>query len=418
MSKILIKNIKGLYLVGDELPNVLKGSELADIAKIENAYLAIENDVIVDYGPMDDLMGIADWNNLTIIDAQDRLVLPAFCDSHTHTVFAKSREEEFVDKIHGLSYEQIAAKGGGILNSARVLRNTDEDVLYRLAFERLNDMLATGTGAVEIKSGYGLTPDAELKMLRVIKRLKESHPIAIKATFLGAHAFPLEFRDNHQAYLDSMIALFPTIAAEGLADYIDIFCEKGYFSIDEMQYLMTKAKDFGLIPKVHVNQFNAFGGIAAAIELGALSVDHLEEMNEDDIIALQDSTCIPTLLPSCSFFLNIPFGQARTLLNNQLPLALATDFNPGTTPSSNMMFIWSLACIKMRLTPEEALSAMTLNGAYAMGLSDSYGSISRGKKANLIITDFVPSLAYLPYSFGKNCVHTTILNGQVVYQKN
>jgi len=418
MSKILIKNIKGLYLVGDELPNVLKGSELADIAKIENAYLAIENDVIVDYGPMDDLMGIADWNNLTIIDAQDRLVLPAFCDSHTHTVFAKSREEEFVDKIHGLSYEQIAAKGGGILNSARVLQNTDEDLLYRLAFERLNEMLATGTGAIEIKSGYGLTPDAELKMLRVIKRLKESHPIAIKATFLGAHAFPLEFRDNHQAYLDSMIALFPTIAAEGLADYIDIFCEKGYFSIDEMQYLMTKAKDFGLIPKVHVNQFNAFGGIAAAIELGALSVDHLEEMNEDDIIALQDSTCIPTLLPSCSFFLNIPFGQARTLLNNQLPLALATDFNPGTTPSSNMMFIWSLACIKMRLTPEEALSAMTLNGAYAMGLSDSYGSISRGKKANLIITDFVPSLAYLPYSFGKNCVHTTILNGQVVYQKN
>jgi imidazolonepropionase len=418
MSKILIKNIKGLYLVGDELPNVLKGSELADIAKIENAYLAIENDIIVDYGSMDDLMGIADWNNLTIIDAQDRLVLPAFCDSHTHTVFAKSREEEFVDKIHGLSYEQIAAKGGGILNSARVLQNTDEDLLYRLAFERLNEMLATGTGAVEIKSGYGLTPDAELKMLRVIKRLKESHPIAIKATFLGAHAYPLEFRDNHQAYLDSMIALFPTIAAEGLADYIDIFCEKGYFSIEEMQCLMTKAKDFGLIPKVHVNQFNAFGGIAAAIELGALSVDHLEELNQDDIIALQDSTCIPTLLPSCSFFLNIPFGQARTLLNNQLPLALATDFNPGTTPSSNMMFIWSLACIKMRLTPEEALSAMTLNGAYAMGLSDSYGSISRGKKANLIITDFVPSLAYLPYSFGKNCVHTTILNGQVVYQKN
>ena len=417
MSKILIKNIKGLYLVGDDLPQMLKGRELNKIAHLENAYLAIENDLIVDYGLMDDLMGIADWNSLTIIDAQDRFVFPAFCDSHTHTVFAKSRESEFVDKIHGLSYEQIAAKGGGILNSARVLQNTDEDELYQLAYQRLNEMLATGTGAVEIKSGYGLTPEAELKMLRVIKRLKEAHPIEIKATFLGAHAYPLEYRENHRAYLDSMLALLPTITEEKLADYIDIFCEKGYFSIEEMQYLMTKAQDFGLIPKVHVNQFNAFGGIKAAIDLGALSVDHLEELNDDDILALQNSSCIPTLLPSCSFFLNIPFGEARTLLNHNLPLALATDFNPGTTPSSNMLFIWSLACIKLRLTPEEALSAMTINGAYAMGLSESYGSISRGKKANVIITDIIPSLAYLPYSFGKNCVNTTILNGKVVFEK-
>jgi imidazolonepropionase len=418
MSKILIKNIKGLFLVGDDLPLVLKGNQLQDIASIENAYLAIENDVIVDYGSMNDLMGIADWNSLTIIDAQDRFVFPAFCDSHTHTVFAKSRESEFVDKIHGLSYEQIAAKGGGILNSARVLQNTDEEELYHLAYERLNEMLAAGTGAVEIKSGYGLTQDAELKMLRVIKRLRETHPIEIKATFLGAHAYPVEYRENHQAYLDSMIELLPQIADENLANYIDIFCEKGYFSIEEMQYLMTKARNFGLIPKVHVNQFNAFGGIKAAIDLGALSVDHLEELNNEDILALQNSTCIPTLLPSCSFFLNIPFGQARTLLNHDLPLALATDFNPGTTPSSNMMFIWSLACIKLRLTPEEALSAMTLNGAYAMGLSESLGSISRGKKANLIVTDAIPSLAYLPYSFGKNCLHTSILNGQIAYQKS
>jgi imidazolonepropionase len=418
MSKILIKNIKGLFLVGDDLPLVLKGNQLQDIASIENAYLAIENDVIVDYGSMNDLMGIADWNSLTIIDAQDRFVFPAFCDSHTHTVFAKSRESEFVDKIHGLSYEQIAAKGGGILNSARVLQNTDEEELYHLAYERLNEMLAAGTGAVEIKSGYGLTQDAELKMLRVIKRLRETHPIEIKATFLGAHAYPVEYRENHQAYLDNMIELLPQIADENLANYIDIFCEKGYFSIEEMQYLMTKARNFGLIPKVHVNQFNAFGGIKAAIDLGALSVDHLEELNNEDILALQNSTCIPTLLPSCSFFLNIPFGQARTLLNHDLPLALATDFNPGTTPSSNMMFIWSLACIKLRLTPEEALSAMTLNGAYAMGLSESLGSISRGKKANLIVTDAIPSLAYLPYSFGKNCLHTSILNGQIAYQKS
>lgn len=404
--------------MGDDLPPALKGKALQEIQSIENAYLAIENELIVDYGSMYDLLGITDWNGLSIIDAQDKLVLPAFCDSHTHTVFARSRETEFVDKIHGLTYEQIASKGGGILNSARVLQKTDEEVLYQLAYDRLNEMLATGTGAVEIKSGYGLTQEAELKMLRVIKRLKESHPITIKATFLGAHAYPTEYRENHRAYLDLMIALLPTIADEQLADYIDVFCELGYFSIEEMQYLMTKARDFGLIPKVHVNQFNAFGGVQAAIDLGALSVDHLEELNDEDISALQNSSCMPTLLPSCSFFLNIPFGQARTLLNHDLPLALATDFNPGTTPSSNMMFIWSLACIKLRLTPQEALSAMTLNGAYAMGLSESHGSISRGKKANIIITDTVPSLAYLPYSFGKNCVHTTILNGQIAYQKS
>ena len=404
--------------MGDDLPPALKGKALQEIQSIENAYLAIENELIVDYGSMYDLLGITDWNGLSIIDAQDKLVLPAFCDSHTHTVFARSRETEFVDKIHGLTYEQIASKGGGILNSARVLQKTDEEVLYQLAYDRLNEMLATGTGAVEIKSGYGLTQEAELKMLRVIKRLKESHPITIKATFLGAHAYPTEYRENHRAYLDLMIALLPTIADEHLADYIDVFCELGYFSIEEMQYLMTKARDFGLIPKVHVNQFNAFGGVQAAIDLGALSVDHLEELNDEDISALQNSSCMPTLLPSCSFFLNIPFGQARTLLNHDLPLALATDFNPGTTPSSNMMFIWSLACIKLRLTPQEALSAMTLNGAYAMGLSESHGSISRGKKANIIITDTVPSLAYLPYSFGKNCVHTTILNGQIAYQKS
>jgi len=404
--------------VGDDLPPALKGKALQEIQSIENAYLAIENELIVDYGSMYDLLGITDWNGLSIIDAQDKLVLPAFCDSHTHTVFARSRETEFVDKIHGLTYEQIASKGGGILNSARVLQKTDEEVLYQLAYDRLNEMLATGTGAVEIKSGYGLTQEAELKMLRVIKRLKESHPITIKATFLGAHAYPTEYRENHRAYLYLMIALLPTIADEQLADYIDVFCELGYFSIEEMQYLMTKARDFGLIPKVHVNQFNAFGGVQAAIDLGALSVDHLEELNDEDISALQNSSCMPTLLPSCSFFLNIPFGQARTLLNHDLPLALATDFNPGTTPSSNMMFIWSLACIKLRLTPQEALSAMTLNGAYAMGLSESHGSISRGKKANIIITDTVPSLAYLPYSFGKNCVHTTILNGQIAYQKS
>jgi imidazolonepropionase len=417
MTKILLKNIKALYLASDELPAKLKGRELSEIPFIENAYLAIEDGKIADYGPMSDLMGITDWNNLNIIDASDRIVFPAFCDSHTHTVFAKSREMEFVDKIKGLSYEQIAAKGGGILNSARVLQETSEEDLYQMAFARLNEMLATGTGAVEIKSGYGLTQEAELKMLRVIKRLKENHPITIKATFLGAHAYPLEYRENHQAYLQMMIDILPTIASEHLADFIDIFCEKGYFSIDEMKTLMTAAKTFGFVPKVHVNQFKAFGGIAAAIELGALSVDHLEELNKDDIQALKSSNCMPTLLPSCSFFLNIPYGKARELINNDLPLALATDFNPGTAPSSNMLFVWSLACIKMRLLPEEALAAMTLNGAYAMQLAATHGSISRGKVANVVISEVIPNIAYFPYAFGKNVVHTTVLNGKVVYQK-
>ncbi len=414
MSRLLIKNIKGLYLAGENLNSALRGKQMHEIPVLENAYVATENDTIVDYGSMDELMGVIDWNGLEIIDAGGRYVVPAFCDSHTHTVFAKSRETEFVDKINGLTYEQIATKGGGILNSARVLQETDEDRLYDLAFERLNDMVATGTGAVEIKSGYGLTPEAELKMLRVIKRLKETHPITIKSTFLGAHAYPLEYRENHKAYLDQLIELLPIISSEGLADFIDIFCEKGYFSIEEMQYLMRAAKPYGFVPKVHVNQFNAFGGVAAAIELGALSVDHLEELTNNDLEALKLSTCMPTLLPSCSFFLNIPFGKARELMQNDLPVALATDFNPGTTPSSNMLFIWSLACIKLRMTPEEALAAMTLNGAYAMDLAQSHGSISIGKKANLLITTEVPSLAYLPYAFGKNNIETVILNGRVM----
>lgn len=417
MSRILIKNIKALYLSSEHNSSYLKGIEMQNIECVEDAYLAIENGRIVDYGAMNELHGVVNWNGLEIIDASGKFVFPAFCDSHTHTVFAKSRESEFVDKIHGLSYEQIAAKGGGILNSARVLQDTDEDELYDLAFQRLNEMVKTGTGAVEIKSGYGLTADAELKMLRVIKRLRANHPITIKATFLGAHAYPIEFRDNHKAYLDEMISLLPIIKEEGLADFIDIFCEKGYFSLEEMNYLMKAAEPYGLKPKVHVNQFNAFGGVKAAIELGALSVDHLEELNADDLEALRDSECMPTLLPSCSFFLNIPFGKAREIINSDLPLALATDFNPGTTPSSNMLFIWSLACIKLRLTPEEALSAMTINGAYAMGLSEELGSITVDKKANLIITKEIPSLAYMPYSFGSNNIDQVILNGCVVHGK-
>lgn len=415
MAKILIKNIKGLVQAGEHFPPFKKGKEMQELPIIENAFLAIEDGLILSYGKMEDMMGVTDWRNLEVIDAQGRYVLPSFCDSHTHLVFAQSRESEFVDKIKGLSYAEIAAKGGGILNSARTLQKMTEDELYQQAYERLNAIARTGTGAVEIKSGYGLTVEAELKMLRVIKRLKETHPITIKATFLGAHAFPLEYKENHAAYIAQIKKeMLPAIQAEQLADYIDVFCENGYYSVEEMQDILIEGKKYGLIPKVHVNQFTILGGIRAAVQQGSLSVDHLEEINEGDIKALKGSACMPTLLPSCSFFLRIPYGNARLLLDNDLPVAVASDFNPGTTPSGNMLFLLSLACIQLRMLPEEAINAMTLNTAYAMGLSSTHGSISVGKKANIMITNEIPSLAYMPYSFGENTLETLILNGKVV----
>ncbi|GAA0875959.1 imidazolonepropionase [Wandonia haliotis] len=415
MSRLLIKNIKGLVQAGENLPRTVKGEEMKKLPVIENAFLAVENGKILSYGPMEDMLGIDDWRNLEIIDASGKYILPAFCDSHTHVVFAKSREEEFVDKINGLSYEEIAAKGGGILNSARVLGETDEEELYRSAWNRLDQVMYSGTGAIEIKSGYGLTPEAELKMLRVIKRLRENHPLTIKSTFLGAHAYPKELKENHPEYLRQIKEeMLPVIHEEGLADYIDAFCERGYFSVEELVEVMNAGKAYGLIPKIHVNQFSILGGVKAAVEHGALSVDHLEEISEEDIAVLKGSTCMPTVLPSCSFFLNIPFGKARMMLDNGLPLALATDFNPGTTPSGNMLFLWSLACIKLRLTPEEALNAMTINTAYAMGLSETHGTISEGKVANLIMTKEIPSLAYIPYSFGENTIDTVLINGKIM----
>lgn len=415
MSKILIKNIKGLVQAGEHFPKFKKGKEMQDLPIIEDAFLAIEDDTILAYGAMSDMIGLDDWRDLTVIDARGKYVLPSFCDSHTHLVYAKSRESEFIDKIKGLSYAEIAAKGGGILNSAKKLQETSEEDLYQDAFERLDEIAKTGTGAVEIKSGYGLTVEAELKMLRVIKRLRETHPITIKATFLGAHAFPQEFKENHQAYIDQIKnEMLPIIAKEKLADYIDAFCETGYYSVHETVDVIQEGKKYDLIPKIHVNQFTILGGIKAAIEHGALSVDHLEELNEDDIAALKDSNCMPTLLPSCSFFLRIPYGNARWMLENDLPVAIASDYNPGTTPSGNLLFLLSLACIQLRMTPEEALNAMTINTAYAMGLSDSHGTISLGKKANILITKEIPSLAYMPYSFGKNTLETVILNGKII----
>ena len=402
MQKILIKNIKGLVQAGEEIPLIRKGKDMQELPIVKNAFLYLEDNEVIAYGKMDDWKEIGSSSDIEIIDAEGCFVLPAFCDSHTHTVFAKTREEEFVDRIHGMSYEEIALKGGGILNSAAKLAEMTEEELFNSAQERIQKMIACGTGAIEIKSGYGLSVAAELKMLRVIKKLKATNKIEIKATFLGAHAFPLAYKENHRGYIDLIInELLPLIAKEELAEYIDVFCEKNYFSVDEMAEIISAGKEYGLIPKVHVNQFTILGGVKKAVEMGALSVDHLEEIDEEDILALQDSNCMPTLLPGCSHFLGLPFGDARKIIAADLPLALASDFNPGSAPNYNLFTIWSLACIKMKMTPEEALNALTINSAYAMGLQGTHGKICLGSKAPIILTTAIPSLAYLPYSFGE-----------------
>lgn len=408
----LITNIKELLQIRE--PNILKvsGAEMAQLPSISNAFLCIENDLIIDFGPMEQCPKI---NPDITIDATGRTVLPSWIDSHTHIVYAGNRVQEFVDRINGLSYEEIAQRGGGILNSAKRLNETSEEQLYEESKVRLEEVIRQGTGAVEIKSGYGLTVEGELKMLRVIKRLRENYPIAIKATFLGAHAFPPEYKENHEGYLNQIIhEMLPKIAEEQLADYLDVFCETGYFSVEETERLMEAGKQFGLIPKIHVNQFTAIDGIAACVKHGALSVDHLEIVTDADIEALKHSDTMPVALPSCSYFISIPYTPARKMIQAGLPLALATDFNPGTTPSGNMNFVVATACIKMKMTPEEAINAATINGAYAMGISETHGSITRGKKANLLITQPINHYYELPYAFGSNRIEQVILNGQVI----
>lgn len=415
MSKILIKNIKGIFQTVEELETYKAGKEMDNPHLLENGYLAIEDGIILAYGKMEEWEGIIDWRDLKVIDAEDKYVLPTFCDSHTHAVFAATREGEFEDRIKGLTYEEIAAKGGGILNSARHLVEKDEDMLFKEALVRINALIPYGTGAIEIKSGYGLSVEGELKILRVIKRLKEASPLTIKATFLGAHAYPAEYKENHQGYIDLIInEMLPVIAEEGLADYIDCFCERNYFSVEQMTEIMEAGKKYGLVPKVHVNQFSIMGGVKAAVDFGALSVDHLEELDEQDITALKGSSTMPTFLPGCSFFLSLPYGKARELIAEDIPVALATDFNPGSSPSGNMQFLTSLACTKMNMTPVEALNATTINSAYAMGLEKTHGSISPGKVANVMITKEMSSLARIPYSFGENMIETVILNGVIM----
>lgn len=411
MSRILIKNIKELVQVLDTNVRKLSGKEMAHLSTIKNAWLAIENDIIVGYGKMADWEGISDWTNLEVIDATGKMVFPTWCDSHTHLVFAASREEEFVDRIKGLTYQEIAAKGGGILNSAKKLQDKSEDELYNDALLRIQEIQQLGTGAVEIKSGYGLSVDSELKMLRVIKRLKENCNITIKATFLGAHAIPTAFKENRTAYIDLIInEMLPTIQKEQLADYIDVFCETNYYTPEETNRILEAGIKIGLTPKIHVNQFTSIGGIQVGIKNKALSVDHLEIMSEQDIIDLSKSEVMPTLLPSCSFFLSIPYAPARALINKGLPIALATDFNPGSTPSGNMNFVISLACINYKITPEEAINAATINAAYAMGIEKTHGSITVGKKASIFITKEIPSIAFIPYYFGSSCVDRVIGN--------
>ena len=413
--RTLIHNIHTLVQVETTARKVIKGLDMKQLSCIENAYLLLENDRILAFGKANVRLPKAD----KLIDAKGGMVFPSWCDSHTHLVFAASRENEFVDRINGLSYQEIAEKGGGILNSAIRLQVAFDEVLYQNALKRLHEVIKTGTGLIEIKSGYGLTVHAELKMLYIIKRLKAVSPIPIIATFLGAHAFPMEYKtDKRQMYISLIInEMLPIIAAEGLADYIDVFCEKNFFQVDEMLQILEAGARYGLKPKVHVNQFYCMGGIAAAISKGAISVDHLEVVDDSDIAALQQSDTIATLLPSAPFFLNDHYPPARKLLDANIAVALASDYNPGTTPSGRMSFVVSLACINMKMTPEEAINAATLNGAAALQMSDDYGSIAVGKKANLFITSPIPSIAFLPYSFGNDLVETVILNG-VVYGKD
>lgn len=408
---VLFSNIKQLA-VTHQPAEPLRGANLGRMPIIENAFLYIEKDAIKDFGKMEDLLH-ADYSIDKVIDASGKVILPAWCDSHTHIVFAGSRENEFVDKIKGLSYAEIAARGGGILNSAAKLQAADEDELFHLAARRLRKLILLGTGAIEIKSGYGLNREAELKMLRVIKRLKESFPVAVKATFLGAHALPPAYNNAREKYIDSVIEMIPEIAAEGLADYIDVFCETNFFTVEETIRICKAGSEYGLRAKIHANQLNVSGGVEAGVALNAVSVDHLESMDESAINALAASKTIGTLLPTAAYFLRMPFQPARQLIDANCAIAIASDFNPGSSPSGNMNTVVSMSCIQMKMLPEESIQAATINGAFAMELGQTHGSIAKGKKANFILTEEIPSYHYLPYSFGFNHIEAVYINGEL-----
>ncbi|MCY2686761.1 imidazolonepropionase [Salinimicrobium sp. TH3] len=410
--KTIFKNIKQLVQVREETLKPLKGSEMKELPVIDNAWLLVEDGKIADFGKMQDLPS---FEGIAEVDASGKFLLPGWIDSHTHLVYAGNREQEFIDRINGLTYEEITEKGGGILNSAKKLQETSEDDLYLQSAKRLEEVMKMGTTAIEIKSGYGLTTEAELKMLRVIKKLKDNYDLPIKATFLGAHAIPPEYKNDRDGYLDLLInEMMPKIAEEKLAEFVDIFCEKGYFSVEDTHRVLEAGQKYGLKPKIHVNQFNSIGGIKTAVAHNALSVDHLEVMEPDDLDVLEDSETMPVALPSCSLFLGIPYTPARDIIEAGLPLALATDYNPGSTPNGNMNLVISLACIKMKMNPEEAINAATINAAYAMDILDTHGSITKGKAANLILTDEIPSYGFMPYSFGANHINSVYINGKKI----
>lgn len=411
---MLIKNIKWLAGAFASNPGLIAGRNMQEFPIIKDAWLAVENGTITSFGSMADWEGISDWKNLTVIDASDRMVMPTWCDSHTHIVYAGTREDEFNLRLRGASYQEIAERGGGIINSAKKLQNASEEELLISAWNRLQAMMAMGTGAVEIKSGYGLTTQAELKMLRVIKKLRELSGIPTKATFLGAHAFPPEFLNNHEGYVDLLInEMIPAVASENLADYIDVFCEKGYFGIAQTERILQAGINHGMKPKVHVNQFHSIGGVALSAKYGALSVDHLEELSEEDLHILEHNpNMIPVALPGCSLFLGIPYTPARNIIDKGLSLAFATDYNPGSAPSGNMNLTAALAAIKMKMTVEEVLAAGTQNGACAMEVDSECGSITPGKRANLIITKPIPSPTFITYAFGSNLIEQVIINGK------
>ena len=407
---VLLTDIKQLVQVREGQETPLRGEEMKQLPLLENAFLLVSEGRIAAYGPMEQCPGL----EIPRKSLAGRAVLPGWCDSHTHLVYAGNRSGEFVDRIKGLSYAEIAEKGGGILQSAKLLEKTEEDERYRQSAQRLEEIMTLGTTAVEIKSGYGLTPEAELKMLRVIRRLKENYPVEVRATFLAAHALPLEFKENKSAFVDLMLEeVLPEVVKEGLADYIDLFCEKGYFDLDDTERVIQAGQEYGLAAKIHVNQFHAFGGVQKAVEGRALTVDHLEELREEDIRSLQGSQTLAVALPGCSHFLSIPYTPVKRLMEAGVPLVLATDYNPGSAPSGNMSFVVSLACVKMQMTPEEAINAATLNGAFAMGLEKEVGSISLGKKANLLVTRPLESYAEIPYRFAHNLVEEVYIQGEI-----
>lgn len=413
--KLLLENIKELVQVEDNPVLFKSGKEMAKLKSVKNAFLIIRDELIQDFGPMSSLKDVYKDDDLLVeIDCANRLVYPSYCDSHTHLVYPAPREKEFVDRIRGLSYEEIARQGGGILNSAKLLHQIPDEKLYYSAMDRIFEIIKSGTGAIEIKSGYGLNTEEEIRMLKIIKWVKETAPVCVRSTFLGAHAVPAEYRNNVSGYVDLVInEMIPQVAAEELAEFIDVFCDDGFFSVEDTERILMAGLKYGLRPKLHANELGLTGGVQVGVKYNALSVDHLEHIGPEEIKCLKNTETMPTILPGAAFFLGLKLSPVREMIDAGLPVALASDYNPGSSPSGNMNFIASLGCINYKMLPEEVINATTINTAYAMGVSDRLGSIARGKVANLFITSEMPGIEYLPYSFGSNLVETVILNGEV-----